>query len=163
MPPTAKHVESCFYGGSTATRNNGCKINYQLSAAYCAYHSQAPSSTIYANMPFPIYSSPAGYTCGGDARFPAIETPNGNADADTEVSPTSHELMEAITDPDTSTGWYDSSGYENGDECEYEYGGTQSTAGQLYNQVINNHHSLTQEEFSNADFAKTGLGCLPKE
>jgi hypothetical protein len=158
-----KHVESCFYGGSTATRNNFCTINYQLSAAYCAYHSQAASSTIYANMPFPIYASPVGYTCGSDARFPTIESPNGNPDADTEVSPTSHELMEAITDPDTSTGWYDSSGYENGDECAYVYGGTQGTAGQLYNQVINNHRYLTQEEFSNADFAKTGLGCLPKE
>ncbi len=158
-----KHVESCFYAGSTATRNNACTINYQLSAAYCAYHSQAASSTIYANMPFPIYESPVGYTCGSDARFPAIESPNGNPDADTEISPTSHELMEAITDPDTSTGWYDSSGYENGDECAYVFGATQGTPGQLYNQVIGKHHYLTQEEFSNLDFSKTGLGCLPSE
>ena len=32
--------------------------------------------------------------------------------------------MEAITDPDTETGWYDSSGFENGDECAYVYGTT---------------------------------------
>ncbi len=158
-----KHVESCFFAGSTTTASNFCTINYQPSAAYCAYHSQAPNGTVYANLPFPIYQSPAGFTCGSDARFPAIETPNGNPDADTEVSPTSHEIMEAITDPDTSTGWYDSSGFENGDECAYVFGATQGTAGQLYNQVINRHHYLTQEEFSNLDFAKTGLGCLPSE
>jgi len=114
-------------------------------------------------MPFPIYSSPVGFTCGSDARFPQIETPNGDPDADTEVSPTSHEIMEAITDPDTSTGWYDSSGFENGDECAYVFGATQGASGQLYNQVIHRRHYLTQEEFSNLDFAKTGGGCLQSE
>jgi hypothetical protein len=158
-----KHVESCFFAGSTATANNACTINYQLSAAYCAYHSQAPSGMVYANMPFPIYASPVGFTCGSDARFPVVQTPNGNADADTEISPTSHEIMEATTDPDTSTGWYDSSGYENGDECAYVFGATQGTAGALYNQVISGHNYLTQEEFSNRDFAQTGGGCLPFE
>ncbi|MDX6544258.1 MAG: hypothetical protein QOG02_32 [Gaiellales bacterium] len=155
-----KRVESCFFAGSTATRNNFCTINHQLSAAYCAYHNQAPSSTVYANMPFPIYGSPVGFTCGSDASFPAIETPNGNPDADTEISPSSHEIMEAITDPDTTTGWFDSSGFENGDECAYVFGPTKGTPGTLYNQVINHHKYLTQEEFSNNDFARTGLGCL---
>jgi hypothetical protein len=79
------------------------------------------------------------------------------------VSPTSHEIMEAITDPDTSTGWYDSSGFENGDECAYVFGPTQGTAGSFYNQVINGGHYLTQEEFSNRDFAATGGGCLQGE
>jgi hypothetical protein len=158
-----KHVESCFFAGSTATRNNACTINHQLSAAYCAYHNQAPSSMVYANMPFPIYDSPVGFTCGSDARFPAIETPNANADADTEISPSSHEIMESITDPDTVSGWFDSSGFENGDECAYVFGPTKGTPGQLYNQVINHHRYLTQEEFSNNDFANTGLGCLQSE
>ena len=66
-------------------------------------------------MPYPIYLSKAGFTCGTDVNFPGvIESPNGNPDADTEISPTSHEVMEAMTDPDTNTGWYDSSGFENG-------------------------------------------------
>jgi hypothetical protein len=158
-----KHVESCFFAGSTTTSGNFCTINHQPSAAYCAYHSQAPSGTVYANMAFPIYSSPVGFTCGSDARFSAVQTPNGNPDADTEISPTSHEIMEAITDPDTNTGWYDSSGFENGDECAYVYGPTQGTSGQLYNQVINHRHYLTQEEFSNRDFSRTGGGCLQSE
>jgi hypothetical protein len=159
----SKHVETCFYAGSTATGNNFCTINHYKSAAYCAYHSQAASGMVYANLSFPIYDSPVGYTCGSDARFPAIQTPNGNPDADTEVSPTSHEIMESITDPDTVTGWFDSSGFENGDECAYVFGQTKGTPGQLYNQVINHHDYLTQEEFSNQDFFKTGLGCLQSE
>ncbi|MDQ1614951.1 MAG: hypothetical protein QOJ60_890 [Actinomycetota bacterium] len=158
-----KHVESCIFAGSTTTAKNFCTINYQPSSTYCAYHSQAPSGTIYANMPFPIYASAVGFTCSSEARFPTTQAPNGNLNADTEISPTSHEIMEAITDPDTSTGWYDSSGFENGDECAYVYGSASGLPGQLYNQTINGHHYLTQEEFSNIDFHYTGGGCLQAE
>ena len=159
-----KHVEACFHSGSTTTSANQCAINHYPSATFCAYHSLATSShVVYANMAFPVYKSPTGFTCGSDGSFGVVETPNGNADADTEVSPTSHEIMEAITDPDTQTGWYDSSGFENGDECAYVYGTTQGTAGSRYNQVIGGHHYLTQEEFSNNDYASTGGGCLPSE
>ncbi|HEY8302082.1 MAG TPA: hypothetical protein VIG48_09295 [Jatrophihabitans sp.] len=124
-----KHVESCFFAGSTATASNACTINHEPSGAFCAYHNQASSGTVYSNMPFPIYLSPVGYTCGSNAHgHGIIESPNGNPDADTEVSPTSHEVMEAATDPDTT--------------------------------VINRHDYLTQEEFSNNDFAVTNNGCL---
>ncbi len=34
---------------------------------------------------------------------------------------------------------------------------TLGKTGQAYNQVINGHHYLTQEEFSNLDFANTGF------
>lgn len=157
-----KHVESCFNAGSTTDGNtNACTINYQPTAAYCAYHSQDENGMVYANMPFPVYHSGTHYTCGSEARgHKVIETPNGNPDADTEVSPTSHEIMEAATDPDVNSGWYDAYGYENGDECAYTYGTMQGIPGQLWNQVINGRHYLTQEEFSNIDFAKTGGGCI---
>jgi hypothetical protein len=155
-----KHVESCFNAGSTTTSANACTINYQPSAAYCAYHSETASSAVYASMPYPVYNSGTGFSCGSESSFGVVESPNGNPDADVAISPTSHEISEAITDPDTSTGWYDSSGYEIGDECAYIYGATQGTAGQLYNQVINGLHFLTQEEFSNNDFAVTGGGCV---
>jgi hypothetical protein len=156
----AKAVEQCFNAGSTTTSSNQCTINHQPSAAYCAYHSDSTSSAIYANMPYPIYESSTGFTCGPEGTLGAVESPNGNPDGDVELSPTSHEINEAITDPDTQTGWYDSSGFENGDECAYIFGGTQGSAGQLYNQVINGGHFLTQEEFSNKDFAITAAGCV---
>lgn len=161
-----KHVESCFFAGATSTSKNACTINYEPSAAYCAYHSQFSSNTEYALLAYPIYHSAAGFTCSSDARsagFGVVESPNGNPDADTEVSPTSHEVMEAWTDPDTATGWYDSSGFENGDECAYIFGPTSGTPGALYNQTINGHHYLTQEEFSNSSFFQSGGGCLQGE
>jgi hypothetical protein len=158
---TPKHVESCFEAGNPSDQQ--CTINPTPSAAYCAYHSDFGSSglSIYANMPFPIYGVANSPTCGSDARFPTEETPNNNADADTEISPLSHEISEATTDPDLNA-WYDSSGYENGDECAYVYGTTAGTAGHLYNQTINGDHYITQEEFSNADFNATGGGCIPQ-
>ena len=116
-------------------------------------------------MPYPIYQSTVGFTCGSDARFPVIESPNNNPDADTEISPTSHEINESITDPDTETGWYDSHGFENGDECAYIFGATNGQAGALYNQTIFGLHFLTQQEFSNNVFNASGgtAGCVDSQ
>jgi hypothetical protein len=164
-----KHVETCFSSGNTSSLKKGfqaCTINHEKTAAYCAYHFITPGHMIYANLSYPIYHSPVGFTCGSDARiaFGTVQSPNGNVDGDVEISPTSHEIMEAITDPDTVTGWYDQAGYENGDECAYVYGDpVGGAAGTFYNQVINGHNYLTQEEFSNQDFLNTGLGCLQSE
>jgi hypothetical protein len=161
-----KHVESCFNGGSSET-NNECTINHLPTAAYCAYHSMLGNNwpnygTIYANMPYPIYSSPVGYTCGSDAGnfLGGLQSPNNNLDADTEISPTSHEINEAITDPNVYNGWIDAAGYEIGDECAYVWGPVAGPNGAEYNQVINGHEYLTQEEFSNHDFFDTGGGCV---
>lgn len=166
---TPKGVESCFNPGDTTSTAGGqaCTINYQTTAAYCAYHSMMGNNwpdfgTIYANMPFPIYKSPVGYTCGSDAGnfLGGLQSPNHNLDADTEISPLSHEINEAITDPNVYNGWYDIWGYENGDECAYTWGPTSGVFGSEYNQVINRHRYLTQEEFSNTDFFDTGGGCV---
>ena len=71
VPAIGKHVESCFFAGSRTTAANACTINYQPSAAYCAYHNEANSSAIYANMPYPIYLSKVGFTCGTEKNFGA--------------------------------------------------------------------------------------------
>ena len=146
-----KHVETCFFPGSTTTAANACTINHNPSAAFCAYHSADSTSAVYANLSYPIYHSPLAttpFTCGSDARragFGQIESPNGNPDADIELSPTAHEITEATTDPDTETGWYDAAGFENGDECAYIYGRTRGAPGAYFNQVINGNNYLTQE------------------
>jgi hypothetical protein len=117
---------------------------------------------VYANLSYPIYhggASTVPFTCGSDARragFGQIESPNGNPDADVEISPLSHEITEATTDPDVQTGWYDDVGYENGDECAYIYGRTRGAPGAYYNQVINDHNYLTQQEPSNNLFNSSG-------
>jgi hypothetical protein len=165
-----QHVESCFNPGDSTNPDNGtnaCTINHYPTSAYCAYHfiTQDPTSAIYANMPFPIYQGSIPSTCGSNSNrnFGTIESPNGNPDADVEISPTSHEIMESITDPDTVTGYYDAHFLENGDECAYVYGPTAGKPGALWNQTIHNHHYLTQEEFSNADFNASGRGCRQTE
>ncbi len=161
-----KHVEACFNPGPTTNNTkNACTINYERSAAFCAYHSQAPNNLEYANLPFPVYLSGAGFTCGTNVNFPGvIETPNNNPDGDTVISPTSHEVNELITNPDnngfTASGWFDVAGFENGDECNFVYGTVQGTPGQFFNQAINGNHYLTQEEFSNTSFFNSGGGCL---
>jgi hypothetical protein len=169
----SKHVESCFNPGSTTSTAGGqaCTINNQPTGAYCAYHSfvmngfsftGTPFELVYANMPFPVYLSKTGFTCGTNVNFPGvIESPNNNPDADTEISPTSHEINEARTDPDTNSGYFDLFGNENGDECAYRFGTTSGTPGALFNQMINGHHYLTQLEFSNSSFFRSGGGCLP--
>jgi hypothetical protein len=178
---TPKHVASCFFAGSTASKKNVCTIDHYPSGAYCAYHTMfgpdyPASGTVYANMPYPVYHSPVGFTCGTDAGgHGTIESPNFNGsassmDADVEVSPLSHEVMESITDPNTTDGWFDGIGNENGDDCAYVYGnGTWTdlggTPGRFYNQTINGDHYITQEEFSNADWFHTdgAGGCVRSE
>jgi hypothetical protein len=185
---TPKHVASCFYPGSTASKKNVCTLTHYPSAGYCAYHTMfGPnypfSGTVYANMPYPIYQSPVGFTCGSDGGgHGTIESPHYlgdpvDKDADVEVSPLSHEIMESITDPNTTNGWFDASGNENGDDCAYVYGegsaagGDGSWAdvpgppGMHYNQTINGDQWLTQEEFSNLDWTNTdgAGGCVRGE
>jgi len=65
----------------------------------------------------------------------------------------------------TETGWYDASGFENGDECAYIFGSTRGAPGGFYNQVINGGRFLTQQEFSNKVFNASGgtAGCVPSQ
>jgi len=164
-----KHVESCFLPGETTSGLNGqaCTVNNTGAAptgtaAYCAYHSTDLNDAVYSNMAYPVYDSATGFTCGSNFNFGVLESPNHNPDADTEISPLSHETSEAVTDPDTETGWYDSSGFEIGDECAYIYGATRGAPGALYNQTINGQQFLTQQEASNRLFERSGgtLDCV---
>lgn len=47
--------------------------------------------------------------------------PNGNAGADAMANVMAHELNEAVTDPDLNA-WFDSSGEEVGDKCNFNFG-----------------------------------------
>jgi len=159
-----KGVESCFYPDNVPTgRQQACTINSTPSAAYCAYHSAAGSTnnSIYASMPFPIYQSATGRSCavGGSS---APQSPNNQTDADVVLSTLSHEVSESMSDPHLDS-WYAVDGNENGDLCSYIYGNVSGTAGHFYNQTINGHHYLTQEEFSNKEFVPGVAGCEQNE
>ncbi|CAI7877611.1 unnamed protein product [Closterium sp. NIES-54] len=49
-------------------------------------------------------------------------SPNGNPPIDAMVSSIAHEVAEAASDPDTTTGWFDVDVQENADKCAYKFG-----------------------------------------
>jgi hypothetical protein len=124
---TPNHVGSCFAAGQ-------CAFTF-----YCAYHSYV-NQVIYANQP---YTNAIPADCGLQGIAPTA--PNGFA-ADSTINVVSHEHNEAITDPRLNAWWNSSTGAENGDQCAWIFGPL--TIG--YNQTINGHHYILQEEWSNA-------------
>ena len=109
---------------------------------YCAYHSSYTSGghrVLYANMP---------YTGTNQAACGAGVSPNNDPDADSTINVTSHEHMEAITDPNGNA-WYDAAGYENGDKCAWTFGSMPYANGTA-NQSLNGHFYVMQQEWSNA-------------
>jgi hypothetical protein len=159
---TAPNIGTCFPAAVGVDSGAGvgttvvaplCSFSY-----FCAYHSAYSDSTIstsqiiYSNMPY------AAQTNGNPLTCDLGERPNGNP-SDPEISVTSHEHQESITDP-FGTGWWDSNpddsayGEENGDMCAWNFGGTYGADGAEYNQTINGHHYLMQLEWDN-----TTNGC----
>jgi hypothetical protein len=102
----------------TSSGEGSCYGPYCAYAYYCGYHSYFTSGStpvIYANLPY-----------GDTAHCQAAGTPspNGDAAADAAASVASHELTEAITDPELNA-WYavvGSDNWEIGDLCAYNYG-----------------------------------------
>lgn len=136
LPP---HVGSCFEG------SGGPEC---FDEVFCAYHNYVePQELVYSNI---SYSPEDPLGCGVE------QYPNGhaNGNADDTFSSLSHEANESITDP-TLEAWYDSEGFENGDECRGssdDYGpalGGSAGAETLFNQVIGAHHYYLQQEWSN--------------
>ena len=130
----------------TAKSENICASGSCSFSQFCAYHNYFGTNTIYAAMPYDG-TDPQG--CGP---LPG-GSPNGDADADAEISTTSHEQMEAATDP-LITGWIDSSGQEIGDKCAYNYGQTASDGS---NASWNGNPYIVQQEWDNAQ-----SGCVQK-
>jgi hypothetical protein len=76
--------------------------------------------------------------------------PNGNAGADGMASIISHELEEAVTDPDLNA-WYDRRGMENADKCAWTFGSLSTAAnGSKYNMTLGNRNYLIQQNWVNA-------------
>jgi len=81
--------------------------------AFCAYHNFFGTNTIYAAIPYAATPTFNGL-CNTGA------SPNIN-DADQTINVTSHEQMEAATDP-LFTAWHDSNNFEIGDLCAFTFG-----------------------------------------
>lgn len=112
---------------------------------YCGWHTHGTIGGVDIKYSF----------VGNPDRCPsscAIQTtgPNGNAGADGMASIISHELEEAVTDPDLNA-WYDVRGQENADKCAWTFG-TTSTApnGALYNMTFGGRNWMIQRNWVNA-------------
>ena len=139
---TAKGLGSCMDAAGKNCDTPG--------SGYCAYHSHAALNkvpVIYGNMP---YAYPAG--CSGTSN-----SPNNNVDADTEATALTHEVSEAITDPE-GTAWFSAQGNEIGDLCAYNYG-TNTYDGGAANQFWNGHYYEVQREFDDHLYALAIPGC----
>jgi Ricin-type beta-trefoil lectin domain-like len=114
------------------------------SLAFCAYHFNfGTNNTIYAAMPYAASPSFNGGCTPGTGAGP------NNDDADQTINVTSHEQMEAATDPYPSLNpaWQDSGGNEIGDLCAWTFGPNNAQGADV---VWNSDGYIVQQEWSNA-------------
>ncbi len=105
------------------------------SNTFCAYHSTFGANTQYAAMPYA-----ASFSCRA-----GNQTEPNNDDADLTINVSSHEEIEAATDP-LLNAWFDANGQEIGDKCNFNFGRRNSHNGDL---TINGHTYEVQREWDN--------------
>ena len=133
LPP---NVDECITAGVCGTN------------AFAGYHSVSDTGhgpTIYAVAIDPVIETLIKQ--GAD--------PQGFPDAESTLDTAAHETTEAMTDPE-GVGWMDPNGFEVADKCEFgpAVGTPLGFAGPdnaPFNQVINGHKYLLQDEWSNPD------------
>lgn len=79
----------------------------------------------------------------------------GVGGADGMINVITHETEETITDPDLNA-WFDASGAEDADKCNFKFGPTSTAAnGARFNQTFGGHNWMIQMEWENS----RGGGC----
>jgi archaellum component FlaF (FlaF/FlaG flagellin family) len=113
---------------------------------YCGWHTNGTING--ADIKYSFVGDPATYwmnTCADQSTGP-----NGGGGGDAMASVVSHELEEAVTDPDLDA-WYDSSGNENADKCAWTFDPTyRATNGALANMKLGTRDYLIQRNWVNA-------------
>jgi hypothetical protein len=93
---------------------------------------------VYSNQP---------YADTNFCQVPGTPSPTGDPNADAAVSVASHELTEAITDPELNA-WFTAQGNEIGDLCNFVYG-TNTWDSAKANQMWNGRFYELQMEWDN--------------
>jgi hypothetical protein len=121
---------------------------------YCGFHTHATLNGLDIKYAFigNVDQCPSG--CEIQATGPNSPAPGvGGADGMSNVI--THETEEAITDPDLNA-WFDSSGQEDADKCNFKFGPTQTASnGSRFNQTFGGHNWMIQMEWENS----RGGGC----
>ena len=131
--------------------------------SFCAYHTTSTSIVSGLHIRYALVPDPAQRCTGCDGNFAVFgqtTTPNGDQGADEMTDSIFHELSETVTDPDLKA-WYTSSGAENGDLCDYNYGPAPyfTSNGANANVELNRHYYLIQQIWGNV--AQACLAQLP--
>jgi hypothetical protein len=114
---------------------------------YCGWHSHGYVAG--ANIKYAYVGNPVRCPSACEPQSPL--SPNKNSAADAMASIITHELEEAVTDPNLDA-WYDDvHGEENADICAWSYGGTYKTAnGSIANMKLGEKNYLIQQNWVNA-------------
>jgi hypothetical protein len=90
-------------------------IDHPRKGNYCAYHSNGTCGGV--NVQFAFF-----WDLDGDSGCNPSSTVTSNEGLAALANDSGHELSEARSDPRGSA-WYDSNGEENGDKCNWAFGG----------------------------------------
>lgn len=113
--------------------------------AYCGWHGRMP----YRESDIKVAFVGGSNRCPGACARQRVVSPNDNVEADGMINIATHELEEAITDPDLNA-WYDSRRLENGDKCAWQFGETYMLPnGSLANMRLGGRHFYIQQNWVN--------------
>jgi hypothetical protein len=126
-------------GEGSCFDSSGAECSY---TQYCAYHSAFTNASnqvvVYSNQP---------YADTNFCQVPGTPSPTADPAADAAASVASHELTEAITDPELNA-WFTAQGNEIGDLCNFVYG-TNTWDSAKANQMWNGRFYELQMEWDN--------------
>jgi hypothetical protein len=115
---------------------------------FCGFHNHA---TIAGSDIKYSFVGNAATQCPNGCIAQSAASPNNNVGVDGMASVISHELSEAVTDPDLNAWFQTSSGEENGDLCNFNFGTTFRVAnGSAANQTLGGRNFLIQQMWLNA-------------
>jgi hypothetical protein len=127
---------------------------------YCGFHTHASLGGV--DIKYAFVGNPDRCPSGCEIQTTGPNSPaTGVGGADGMANVISHELEEAISDPDLNA-WFDSSGQENADKCNFNFGATStcnanglcSAAGTSarahYNQTFGSNDWMLQQNWRNS-------------
>lgn len=119
---------------------------------YCGWHTNGTISGLDVKFAFIGNANRCLSACAAQST-----SPNADPGVDGMASIISHELEEAVTDPDGNA-WFDNSGNENADKCAWTFGTTFAAPnGSAANMVLGGLDYLIQQNWVNAGGGKCAL------
>ncbi|HEX2330887.1 MAG TPA: hypothetical protein VHN74_19340 [Candidatus Angelobacter sp.] len=121
---------------------------------YCGFHTHATING--SDIKYAFIGNVDKCPSGCEIQSTGPNSPSaGVGGADGMANVITHETEEAITDPDLNA-WFDASGNEDADKCNFKFGPTQTAAnGAKFNQTFGGKNWMIQMEWENS----RGGGC----